>query len=156
VAAGGARAAAVGGAGGRFLNGQSVQSFTHLVEAFRRGLSEVSYVDGQNVAIEFRWADGDFSRLRPLADELLRRPVAVLVATGGAQSGSKDGPFNNTDGLHHRSSGGRRPTRIAITTGLSTLSTISSAVSVTKLTHICGSDSILFPRDLDPSADLLL
>jgi putative ABC transport system substrate-binding protein len=67
-----------------FLNGQSAQSFTHFVEAFRRGLSEAGYVDGQNVAIEFRWANGDFSRLPPLADELLRRPVVLLVATGGA------------------------------------------------------------------------
>jgi putative tryptophan/tyrosine transport system substrate-binding protein len=69
-----------------FLNGQSAQTFAHLVAAFRRGLGEVGYVEGQNVAIEFRWANGDFNRLPALADELVRRRVAVLVATGGADS----------------------------------------------------------------------
>jgi putative tryptophan/tyrosine transport system substrate-binding protein len=69
-----------------FLNGQSAQTFAHLVGAFRQGLSEAGYVEGQNVAIEFRWANGDFNRLPELADELVRRPVAVLVATGGADS----------------------------------------------------------------------
>jgi putative ABC transport system substrate-binding protein len=69
-----------------FLNGQSAQTFAHLVGAFRRGLSEAGHVEGQNIAIEFRWANGDFNRLPELADELVRRPVAVLVATGGADS----------------------------------------------------------------------
>jgi putative tryptophan/tyrosine transport system substrate-binding protein len=67
-----------------FLNGQSPETFAHLVAAFRRGLSEVGYVEGRNVAIEYRWAEGLIDRLPSLADDLVNRQVTVLVATGGA------------------------------------------------------------------------
>jgi putative tryptophan/tyrosine transport system substrate-binding protein len=72
-----------------FLNGQSRESFAHLVEAFRLGLSEKGYVEGRNVAIEYRWAQGDVDRLPWLASDLVNRHVAVLVATGGADRSAK-------------------------------------------------------------------
>jgi putative ABC transport system substrate-binding protein len=72
-----------------FLNGQAATGFTHLVEAFRRGLAEAGYVEGQNVAIEYRWADGDADRLRVLAEELVRLRVAAIVSGGGAQAVAK-------------------------------------------------------------------
>jgi putative tryptophan/tyrosine transport system substrate-binding protein len=72
-----------------FLNGQAAAGFTHLVAAFRRGLAEVGYVEGQNVAIEYRWADGDADRLRVLAEELIRLRVAVIASGGGAQAVAK-------------------------------------------------------------------
>lgn len=72
-----------------FLNGQTAAGFTHLVAAFLQGLAEVGYVEGQNVAIEYRWADGDATRLRVLADELVRLHVAVIASGGGAQSAAK-------------------------------------------------------------------
>jgi ABC-type uncharacterized transport system substrate-binding protein len=63
-----------------FLSGRSLASDSDLVAAFRRALNEAGYVNGQNVAIEFRWADGQLDRLPELAAELIERKVAVLFA----------------------------------------------------------------------------
>jgi putative tryptophan/tyrosine transport system substrate-binding protein len=66
-----------------FLSTRSPQDAAHLVTAFHRGLSENGFVDGQNLTIDFRWADGQYDRLPALAAELVRRPVKVIAATGG-------------------------------------------------------------------------
>ncbi len=66
-----------------FLSGASPGPFAHLVAGFRQGLSETGFVDGRDVAIEYRWAEGQRDRLAELAKDLVRRQVAVLVATGG-------------------------------------------------------------------------
>jgi hypothetical protein len=66
-----------------FLSARSPEDTPHLVEAFRRGLSEVGFVEGQNVTLEYRWALGQHSRLPELAADLVRKPVTILVSTGG-------------------------------------------------------------------------
>ena len=63
-----------------FLSGRSLKSDGHLVEAFRQGLNDVGYIDGQNVTIEYRWADGQFDRLLELATDLVRNNAVVLFA----------------------------------------------------------------------------
>jgi putative tryptophan/tyrosine transport system substrate-binding protein len=69
-----------------FLSSVSPAPWAHLVAAFRQGLAETGYVEGRNVAIEFRWAQGQYDRLPALAADLVHRQVAVLVATGGTMT----------------------------------------------------------------------
>jgi putative ABC transport system substrate-binding protein len=70
-----------------FLSGRSAGESASAVAAFRKGLSEAGYTEGQNLAIEFRWAEGQYERLQTLAADLVRRQVAVIAATGGPASG---------------------------------------------------------------------
>ena len=69
-----------------FLNSASPGPFTRLADAFRQGLREGGYVEGRNVTIEYRWADGQFARLPELAAELVHRRVSLIVAAGGTVS----------------------------------------------------------------------
>jgi putative ABC transport system substrate-binding protein len=71
-----------------FVDSGSQVANTHLVAAFRQGLSETGYVDRQNVIIQYRWANGEYDRLPVLAAELVRIPVAVL-ATGGGEPAAR-------------------------------------------------------------------
>jgi putative ABC transport system substrate-binding protein len=66
-----------------FLNGGSLAAFSELVAEFRQGLAQAGYVEGQNVQIEYRWADGRYDRLPALAADLVNRRVAVIASTGG-------------------------------------------------------------------------
>jgi putative ABC transport system substrate-binding protein len=66
-----------------FMSGRAPEDSAHLVAAFRRGLAENGFVENKTVAIEFRWAHGDYDRLPALAAELVSRKVAVLVGVGG-------------------------------------------------------------------------
>src|SRR5260370_13041167 len=69
-----------------FLNSESPKPFAQLVAAFRQGLNEQGYVDGRNVKIEERWAEGDQNQLAALAREFVDRRVSVIAATGGIRS----------------------------------------------------------------------
>jgi putative ABC transport system substrate-binding protein len=65
-----------------FLNAASPGPYAPHVASFRQGLKEMGYIEGQNVAIEFRWAEGKNEQLRPLADDLVRREVSVIAVVG--------------------------------------------------------------------------
>jgi putative tryptophan/tyrosine transport system substrate-binding protein len=65
-----------------FLSGVSPQSYVHVVAAFRQGLKEAGYVEGQSIVIEYRWAQNEIDRLPALAADLVSRQVAVIATTG--------------------------------------------------------------------------
>ena len=69
-----------------FLHAASAVPTTPQLEGLRRGLAESGYVEAQNVAIEYRWADGHFNRLPALAAELVQRHVTLLISGGGPQT----------------------------------------------------------------------
>jgi putative tryptophan/tyrosine transport system substrate-binding protein len=97
-----------------YLSSRSPGNSADIIAAFRRGLNEVGFVDGQNVMIESRFADGEFDRLPALAAELVARNVNVFVATGGTVSAVKAKPVteNSPDGLcYGRRSGQARHRR---------------------------------------------
>jgi putative tryptophan/tyrosine transport system substrate-binding protein len=66
-----------------FLGGTSPDTFADRLRAFRQGLKDAGYVEGENVAIEYRWAENQIDRLPALAADLVRRQVAAIVASAG-------------------------------------------------------------------------
>jgi ABC-type uncharacterized transport system substrate-binding protein len=66
-----------------FLSSRSPTEAAYVVAAFHRGLREGGYIEGQNVGIEYRWAEGQYNRLTGLAADLVRRGVALIASTGG-------------------------------------------------------------------------
>jgi putative ABC transport system substrate-binding protein len=69
-----------------FLHVASARPFAHLVAGLRQGLKETGYIEGQNIAIEYRWAEGQYDLLPAMAADLVRRQVAVIVTGGGERS----------------------------------------------------------------------
>ena len=69
-----------------FLSARTFDDSKNLLAAFREGLNTNGYVEGQNITIEYRWAEGQYNRLPDLANDLVHRNIALLVATGGEPS----------------------------------------------------------------------
>src|SRR5262245_66528016 len=79
-----------------FLSGVSSDGFSERIRAFRQGLKETGYVEGESVMVAYRWADNQLDRLPALAAELVRRQVALIVTTGSPAAtlaGGSSGPL---------------------------------------------------------------
>ena len=72
-----------------FINGSSATAYAAYVQAFIRGLAETGYTAGENVAIEYRWAEGHYERIPEMVDELVRRRVAILAPNTPAAQATK-------------------------------------------------------------------
>src|SRR6478672_92440 len=66
-----------------FLDSRSPDALADRLRGFRQGLKDSGFIEGENVIVVYRWAESQFDRLPALADELVRRPAAVIVASGG-------------------------------------------------------------------------
>ena len=69
-----------------FLNGGSPDAYAPMLTIFRQALKDTGFVEGQNVGIEYRWAQGQYDRLPVMATDLVHREVAVIVANMGQQA----------------------------------------------------------------------
>jgi putative ABC transport system substrate-binding protein len=87
-----------------FLNSASPEAFAPFVAAFQSGLNELGYIEGRNVMIEYRSAEGHPDRLPPLVDDLVRRQVAVLVVRR-QQHGSEEQMFGAKQQVLRRGQG---------------------------------------------------
>src|SRR6476660_1791296 len=72
-----------------FLHTTSSSAWAPLVSSFRNGLRDSGYVEGQNVTIEYRWAEGQYARLSALVNDLIRRKVAVIAANSASALAAK-------------------------------------------------------------------
>src|SRR4029079_2883738 len=70
------------------LGSSAAEAFAPLVRGFRKGLHEAGYIEGQNVSVEYRWADDQYERLPVMASDLVQRKIAVLLAGGPPAAGA--------------------------------------------------------------------
>jgi putative ABC transport system substrate-binding protein len=134
-----------------FLSFRSAADAAGAVVAFRKGLAEAGHVEGRNVAVEYRWADGRPERLHALAEELVGRPVAVLVAVAGqqpphaAQSATRTIPI--VFGI------GEDPVKAGLVSSLSRPS--GNMTGVTLLSTGLGAKRLSMLRELVPAAEVI-
>jgi putative tryptophan/tyrosine transport system substrate-binding protein len=132
-----------------FMSSRSAADSSREVVAFRQGLAETGYEEGRNVAVEFRWAQGQFDPLPAIAGELVRRPVAVLVAVGlsarVAKAATTTIPIVFGTGLD--------PVEEGLVTSLNRPG--GNVTGATFLSALLGAKRLGLLRDLVPGADVI-
>jgi putative ABC transport system substrate-binding protein len=134
-----------------FMSARSPEDSAHLLEAFRRGLKEDGFVEGNNVAIEFRWARGDYSRLPALAADLSSRQLAVIVAAGGEPSALAAKAATATIPIVFGIGGD--PVQVGLVASLNRPG--GNVTGVTLLTKLMEPKRLGLLRDLAPGIDLI-
>ena len=128
------------------INGTSAQKYEPQVAAFRDGLKESGFVDGENVTIEYRWAEGDYSRLPALAADLVKRQVAVIVANTPANIAAKKA----TDTIPVVFTTASDPVQIGLVTNLNHPG--GNVTGVTQLNASLGPKRLELAHELLPAA----
>jgi putative ABC transport system substrate-binding protein len=132
-----------------FMSSRSAADSSREVVAFRQGLAETGYEEGRNVAVEFRWAQGQFDPLPAIAGELVRRPVAVLAAVGlsarVAKAATTTIPIVFGTGLD--------PVEEGLVTSLNRPG--GNVTGATFLSALLGAKRLGLLRDLVPGADVI-
>jgi putative tryptophan/tyrosine transport system substrate-binding protein len=134
-----------------FLNSASPATYSFNATAFREGLREAGFIDGQNVAIEYRWAENDYSRLPALAADLARRNVAVIAATGDIASARAALAATGTIPIVFTV--GSDPVPFGLVTSLSRPT--GNATGVTLFSSTLMAKRLEFLREVAPSARLI-
>jgi putative ABC transport system substrate-binding protein len=133
------------------INGTSAQKYEPFVAAFREGLKESGFVDGENVTIEYRWAEGDYNKLPALAADLVKRQVAVIVANTPANVAAKKA----TDTIPVVFTTASDPVQIGLVTNLNHPG--GNVTGVTQLNASLGPKRLELAHELLPAAtDLAL
>jgi len=134
-----------------FLSTRSCADSTRVTEAFREGLAGTGRVEGRNIAIEYRWAEGQFDRLSTLATELVRRPVSALATVGGNQSARAAKATTTTIPIVFGI--GEDPIEVGLVASLNRPS--GNITGATFSTSLLGAKRLGLLRELVPGADLI-
>jgi putative ABC transport system substrate-binding protein len=132
-----------------FLNVASPEGYTPYVAAFRDGLKESGYIEGQNVAIEFRWADGHYERLSDMAADLAQRQISVIVANTPANLAAKKA----TDTIPVVFTTASDPVQIGLVSNLSRPG--GNVTGVSQLNAALGPKRLELAHELMPAATLI-
>jgi putative ABC transport system substrate-binding protein len=134
-----------------FLSATSAEAYPHLLAAFHRGLAETGYADGRNLAISYRWAEGDYNRLPALAAELVRQKPTVIAVTGGSVSALAAKSATSTIPLVVLSGGD--PIKLGLIDSFSRPG--GNVTGVAQLTNSLGSKRFELLRELVPQASVI-
>jgi ABC-type uncharacterized transport system substrate-binding protein len=134
-----------------FLSSRSPDESKHLLAAFHRGLSDVGFVEGTNIAVEYRWALGEYEKLPALAADLVKRRVAVIAAVGGDVSGRAAEHATSTIPIVFGS--GSDPVKAGLVKSLSKPE--GNATGFTLLTNDLEPKRLGLLHDLLPKADVV-